>query len=156
MELLHQIFANQVREIDLIEWVAQDGKENLLKAVIKYIENLTVTATSLRSYQLRFRTKIIFEAQKNLLTWQVLKRLSRIGLVISMKTTSFATPVGKPGSLVSGRALITRRAFFLIRDCAGGSTVKVSISPVGWFTNRKLARPLKSLKADLKKRKRVS
>jgi len=83
-------------------------------------------------------------------TWQVLKRFSRMGLVISMKTTSLATPVGKPGSLVSGRALITSRAFFFMRACAGGSTVKLSISPVGWFTNKKFARPLKSLRADLK------
>jgi len=39
MELLHQIFANQVREIDLIEWVAQDGKENLLASIKKVIKD---------------------------------------------------------------------------------------------------------------------
>ena len=66
-----------------------------------------------------------------------------------MKTTSLAMPVGKPASFVSGRALMTRRAFFLITDCAGGSVVIVRFSEEVALMNRKFARPWKSLRADL-------
>jgi len=59
-----------------------------------------------------------------------------MGLFISIKTTSLAMPVGKPGSLVSGRALMTKRNFFLMLARAGGSIDRLRFSPLGFSTNR--------------------
>ena len=86
------------------------------------------------------------------LTWHVLNKLSRIGLVSSMKTISLATPVGKPGSpFCSGRALITRRALNLMLANGGGSTVITMFSAPVLLTNKKLARSEKSFTAALNK-----
>ena len=59
-----------------------------------------------------------------------------MGLFISMMTTSLAMPVGKPGSFVSGRALMTKRNFFLMLAKAGGSMERLKLSPLGLRTNR--------------------
>ena len=86
------------------------------------------------------------------LTEEMLKRFSSTGLLSSMNTISLSMPVGNPGSSVSASS----RAFTIIMalvplmpEGAGIEVMKVHFSLDSLTTQRKFARPKKSLIGEL-------